>query len=103
MVERKALGGVTVQVEKEDSNRVNVYLQALKAESERRQTADEAINGRLDRLDSQFDELREEVKNESAATRGTVGKAKIWLGIIVSVAASAGPEVWQAIKHLLGH
>lgn len=107
---RKALGGVDVEV-KEDSDRLNIYLRSLKDESERRKRADDHIHERLDdvsgdvkRLDSKFDELREDVRAESKATRGTVGKAKIWLGIIVSVAASGGPDVWQTIKHyFLGH
>lgn len=94
----------------EDSDSLNVYLSVVKDESERRQLADEHLNERLDgietdvkRVDSKFDELREDYERESKETRGSIGKAKIWIGIIVSVAASAGPELIGWLKSLIGH
>ena len=82
----------------------DVYLQALAEESTRRQAADinlrediQNVHNEVKRLDSKFDELKESVEVESketrAVTRDAVNHAKTWIGVVLAIAASIGPEV----------
>lgn len=95
---------------------MDLYLVALKDESLRRQTADRDLSREVSDQRSDFSELRaevkadlNEVKADVAGMRNDLGKitlgmkgGKIFLGVVVSLAASFGPEIVKIIKHLLG-
>lgn len=119
MTERQArVLGVPVKVAQETTpnSHMDLYLVALQDESRRRQDADRELSREVSEQRSDFSELRaevkadlNEVKSDVAGIRSDLGKitlgmkgGKIVMGVLVSLAASFGPEIVKIIKHLTG-
>jgi DNA-binding transcriptional regulator GbsR (MarR family) len=119
MTDRQArVLGVPVKVAAETTpgGRMDLYLVALKDESNRRQLADRELSREVADQRSDFSELRAEVKADMsevkadvAVIKGDLSKitlgmkgGKVFLGVLVTLAASFGPEIVKIIKHLIG-
>jgi IS1 family transposase len=99
MKTRKASGGVDIDMD----NGSDVYLDALKEESERRQKGDKTLHEKIDSYHSELKSDIEELKSDSHATRKSLRGAKSFLAAVMLLTSAIGPELARWISSIFQH